>query len=168
MNIDNLKKLTIPERFVVAIDSNEQLPLKFKLINGLYVPTERYKLPHGDYSIKGMEKEICFERKMMSDLISYIASYYDKKNYHKKSSTMWKLKAMKPLLFKELVIEEEDPFIQFPFTRKITPSHVHGFIKACKIKFQVHIFISHLRRDLEYEILSLLLYYWEKKQKGEI
>ncbi len=157
METNKCKTLVIPEGFIIGIDSREQLPLEFKLLDGLYVPTEKYKLEHGDYSIKGLENEICFERKKMSDLISYIGK--------ERERTMKKLEAMKDIKFKCLVIEVENPLETFRYSDKVKPAHVFGFFMKCRIIFDVHVYWCHYRRDLEYFILSHCIYFWDKKIK---
>lgn len=52
-----------PEDLTVIIDSREKTPLHFSKMK-----TKIDKLPTGDYSIMGLEKFICVERKSLSDL----------------------------------------------------------------------------------------------------
>jgi len=62
--------------FCVAIDTREQRPWVFEGITYRYqkkdhpliVPTKKIGLKTGDYSIVGMEDEVCIERKSMTDL----------------------------------------------------------------------------------------------------
>lgn len=52
---------------IIACDTREQKPLPFATLRG--VDTEFYKLDAGDYSIKGYETAITFERKSIPDLV---------------------------------------------------------------------------------------------------
>src|SRR5208283_32501 len=66
------RKMEICE-FAIVVDSREQLPYRFDGLtnpkNGkaIIVPTLIAGLPTGDYSIAGLESEICCERKELSD-----------------------------------------------------------------------------------------------------
>lgn len=53
-------------KFTIIVDSREQTPLPISL------PTLRRKLGTGDYSIRGLEHRVAFERKDRSDFIACI------------------------------------------------------------------------------------------------
>lgn len=53
-----------PEDLTVVIDTREKRPLVFSKMK-----TIRKSLPTGDYSILGLEKHICVERKSLPDLL---------------------------------------------------------------------------------------------------
>ena len=57
---------------IIIIDSNEQLPYKFR------APSIRAKLPTGDYSIEGFEDKIAIERKEINDLIGCLTGGRDR------------------------------------------------------------------------------------------
>ena len=57
-----------PDALVALVDTREQWPLELNL------PTERATLPTGDYTLQGMEEDICVERKSLPDLVSCLTS----------------------------------------------------------------------------------------------
>lgn len=61
---------------IIACDTREQKPLPFATFRG--VEEERYKLDAGDYSIKGYETAITFERKSIPDLVGTLIQGHDR------------------------------------------------------------------------------------------
>ena len=58
-----------PSQITIIVDSREQAPFTFAGMQ-----TETAALPHGDYSVGGMEKWIAVERKSLSDFIACMTS----------------------------------------------------------------------------------------------
>jgi ERCC4-type nuclease len=65
-------------KFVLKIDSRENLPLEFK--DGVFEKVEVVGLPVGDYwvEIDGREVPICFERKSLGDLFGTMTQGYQR------------------------------------------------------------------------------------------
>lgn len=60
----------------VVIDSREQLSLDFSSFRG--VTSDVHKLDAGDYSIKGYETSISFERKSIQDLVGTLVGGHER------------------------------------------------------------------------------------------
>lgn len=80
---------TIVCPFTVVIDSSEQRPYTFKGLTAdadkkfapLAIPTVRYSLAVGDYSIQGRESEILIERKSKEDLYGSMSTTEKRENF---------------------------------------------------------------------------------------
>ena len=78
------KSVTVPKPTVV-IDSSEHMGYTFGRFTNWFSGTVRKRLPAGDYTLLGMEKEMAVERKALSDLVNSIIQeratlYQDAKN----------------------------------------------------------------------------------------
>jgi hypothetical protein len=81
-------------RPTILIDSREQRPYSF----GVY-PTKTLKLTHGDYSIRGLRRVVCVERKSLPDFFS---------SFTKTRARMeTRLKAMGKLDYAAVVVEAD-------------------------------------------------------------
>jgi len=140
-----LKPFIFPDGFVLVIDTREQAPLFIKPPKGLL--TVRDTLKHGDYSIKGFEDKICFERKRVTELYSFVAAERDK--------AVKKLTAMKDLSYKALVIEGVEKEVLSPqiFT-KVSPEAVRQALVSFEIRYGLHIYYGRNREDIERWILD--------------
>lgn len=61
-----------PEDVVFLVDTREQTPLNFKTVRGTELfnfKVEKATLVTGDYSVLGLEAEICVERKALADMV---------------------------------------------------------------------------------------------------
>ena len=92
----SLKPTLIPDGFVLVQDTREQRPLFARIPKGLTVSSATLKF--GDYSVKGFEDKICFERKSM-DLWGYCSSEREK--------TVKKMLQFKSMEFVGLIRSEE-------------------------------------------------------------
>lgn len=77
MKMPVLVERTFPVResdfpFTIAIDSREQVPFMFNF-SGIPLRTERRGLRTGDYSICGLEKVVCVERKSKADFFGSVS-----------------------------------------------------------------------------------------------
>lgn len=148
------KPTPIPDGFTLVIDTREQHPLFQSPPAGLDIISKA--LSDGDYSILGFEDEVFVERKC-DDLYPYIGR--DRKR------TEEKLERIALFGFRALIIELDDPF-QVPMNTQITPEMVRGFLKACRVKYGIHVYWSKHRDDLERFILDHLTYYFKQLRKA--
>src|SRR5689334_6880567 len=63
------RKFLKPEDLTVIVDTREQTPWDMSPYK-----IENRALPTSDYSLKGMEHELCIERKSMGDLLSCVST----------------------------------------------------------------------------------------------
>jgi len=137
----------IPDGFILAQDTREQLPLfcPHRLAKGeLYwwkdkVPVVGQKLDDGDYSVVGMEQFVCVELKRWSDFLSYAGK-------ERVLKTIPKLERMSRMDFAALVINECYDDLWYPqmfsFSTGMTTNGVRGFLKSVNVRYGVHVYAS--------------------------
>lgn len=110
-------KAHLEETAVVAlVDTREQNPLDLSPLR-----TERATLVTGDYTIKGLERQIAIERKSLSDLVGVIGR--DRERFERE------VQRLLAYPVRALVVESDWTEIemrQWPAKSRIAPSHVVG------------------------------------------
>ena len=144
------KPLEFPSGFVLIQDTREQRPLFTRLPKGLVVCSATLK--DGDYSVKGFENSIAFERKGISDLYPYCSTERDK--------TIEKMKRLSHMDFAALVIEarESEVFQHQAFTR-VHPATVAGAIISFRVRYHVHVFFGNRDNCARYILEHALRFY---------
>jgi len=147
-----LKPFKIPKGFTLCSDTREQSPLFTDLPKGLVIL--RKTLHFGDYSIRGFEDKICFERKQMSDLYSYVGK--------ERKRTVRKLEQLRELDFAALIIESsfEDLKIPYSYSSRITPEMIRQFLVSVNVRYKVHVYCDRDRRNLEQYLLDRAIKYF--------
>ena len=148
-----LKPFKIPANFIFLQDSREQMPLFVDKPKGLIIKVKALKF--GDYSIQGFEDKICFERKQMSDLYSYVGKERDR--------TVKKLIQLRSLDFAALVVEVsyEDLEIPYSYSSRITPEMIRQFMVSVNIRYGIHTFCTRDRRQMERYLLDRSIKYFK-------
>ena len=144
------KSLVFPDGFVLLQDTREQRPLFTRLPKGLVV--QSVTLKDGDYSVKGFQNSIVFERKGISDIYPYCSTEREK--------TIEKMKRLSRMDFAALVIEarESEVFQHQTFTR-VHPATVAGAIISFRVRYGVHIFFGNRDSCARYILEHALRYY---------
>jgi ERCC4-type nuclease len=129
-----LKPTPIPEGLIVTIDTREQRPLFTRPPKGLIMV--RDTLSDGDYSIRGLEHKICFERKS-SDIFTYCATDH--------KATKVKMSRFKTIIqsggFVGLIIEKrESDLYQFQQHTRVHPESIRGALTAFTVDYGIHIY----------------------------
>ena len=147
-----LKPYKIPAGFVLVQDTREQSPLFTDPPRGLNIL--RATLHYGDYSIKGFEDRVGFERKQMSDLYSYVGK--------ERKRTVKKLEQLRELDFAALIVESsfEDLKIPYSYSSRITPEMIRQFIVSVNVRYKVHVYCDRDRRNLEQYLLDRAIKYF--------
>lgn len=70
--------MIVPPGFTAIIDTREKLPYSLILADGTELPHEIATLKTGDYSLKGYEEFVSFERKSFTDLLGCIGKHRDR------------------------------------------------------------------------------------------
>ena len=149
-----LKPTVIPENMVVIVDTREQLPLFTKPPKGLLLV--RDYLTDGDYSLRGFENKICFERKA-SDIFSYCTSEQEK--------TKKKMERFKSFEFVGLIIElKESSLFQFQTFTSAHPESIRGALISFEVRYGVHIFYGN-RENCARWMLDRMVKYWKMKHE---
>jgi ERCC4-type nuclease len=152
----------IPEGFTVLQDTREQIPLfsPHRLSKGLLhmwkgkVPVVGATLTDGDYSILGMEDEVCIELKRWSDFLSYIGR-------ERQLKTEPKLERMSKMRFAALVVQEDFDELWYPqmqgFGTKMQTNHVRGFLRSVNVKYGIHVYASKSEELCQMWVLDRLI-----------
>ncbi len=149
-----LKPTVIPENMVVIVDTREQLPLFTKPPKGLLLV--RDYLTDGDYSLRGFQDKICFERKA-SDIFSYCTSEQEK--------TKKKMERFKSFEFVGLIIElKESSLFQFQTFTAAHPESIRGALISFEVRYGVHIFYGN-RENCARWMLDRMVKYWKIKHE---
>jgi ERCC4-type nuclease len=149
-----LKPTVFPENFVLLQDTREQLPLFSRIPKGLTVMSTN--LRDGDYSIRGFESQICFERKA-HDLYSYCSTEQDK--------TKAKMERFKKMEFVGLIIEgRESEIYQFQQHTKVHPECIRGALTSFQIRYGVHVYIGS-RENCARWLLDCAVKFWNVKHE---
>jgi ERCC4-type nuclease len=154
---EKMKDYVIPRDMVVIIDTREQAPLFISRVpKGLTITRDNLK--DGDYSIRGFENRIMFERKGISDLTSYIGKDHVK--------TQEKLRRCKGFDFIALVIEAEERDLLAPkMYAKASIELYRQAICAMEIRYGLHVYYSRSRKDIERWMLDRMIKYWSVKRE---
>lgn len=156
------KPTKIPPGFKMVICPNEQLGLFLGKRNHFQIIRKHLRIPgsrltYADYSIKGFEFKAAIERKMLSDLLSYVGS--------DREHTEIKLEFIKDFYFKALVIElKEEELFNLPDWTQMSPESIRGFLKMVRDK-GIHVYINHNRPALERWVLDSLTYAYIQMRK---
>jgi ERCC4-type nuclease len=129
----NPKAIEFPENFVLIVDTREQRSLFTRIPKGLVISSAT--LHDGDYSVRGFENKICFERKGISDLYPYCSTERDK--------TIAKMNRFAKFDFVGLVIEakESEVFKIQQFT-KVHPECIKGALISFAVRSHVHVYFG--------------------------
>ena len=148
-----LKPFRIPAGFVMIQDTREQAPLFVEPPKGLVI--QKKALKFGDYSIRGFEDKICFERKQMSDLYSYVGKERDR--------TVKKLIQLRGLDFAALIVESsyEDLEIPYSYSSRITPEMIRQFLVSVNVRYRIHLYCTRDRRQMERYLLDRCIKYFK-------
>jgi len=148
-----LKPFKIPSGMILIQDSREQAPLFVDKPKGLVIKVKALKF--GDYSLQGFEDRICFERKQMSDLYSYVGKERDR--------TVKKLIQLRELNFAALIVESsyEDLEIPYSYSSRITPEMIRQFLVSVNVRYGIHTFCTRDRRQMERYLLDRSIKYFK-------
>jgi len=150
----SLKPTPIPDGFVLVQDTREQRPLFARIPKGLTVCSTT--LTRGDYSVKGFEDKICFERKSM-DLWPYCSSEREK--------TVKKMLQFKSMEFVGLIIElKEHEIYQFQQYSRVHPEVIRGALISFAVRYGVHIYMGSRENCARYLLDHAVKFYNIKKE----
>ena len=132
---------------IIIIDSNEQLPYKFR------APSIRAKLPTGDYSIEGFEDKIAIERKEINDLIGCLTGGRDR----------FERELARGVAMDYFAVVVECSFsdiVSGNYRSKMTPKSAIQSILAFSVRYRLPFFFTENRQYSARVTESLLLKYW--------
>ena len=174
MEIGMKQKLTLIQ------DTREQLPLDFSPFPDVAV--EVAKLWPGDYSVKGYEKSIAFERKSVSDLIGTMKNGYAGRHALRRLRFDEELEEFERHYDRAYVIVEPDALAsihesatlknlipQMPtyqpsaaeqidralYRSVIEPRMIWAFVRALSVEYGCHVYLAANREDAAAEIVEI-------------
>ncbi len=157
----NFFDISIPEGFILVIDSNELASNHYPLFREPQKGLEIVKgnLKDGDYSILGMEDKVTVERKRLGDFVSYITSEY-------KEKTLNKLERMSKMYRAFLVIEENEKELYEPkIFSSITNEQIINHLASINCHYGIFTYMDSDRKWLELYILHRLVRCYEYLRK---
>ncbi len=130
------RAIKIP-RPVVVIDSQEHMGYKFERFTNWFSGTVRRRLPVGDYTLEGMEKEFIVERKTLPDLVKSIIQ--ERKDFIEKCEKLSRFRK------RCLVIEGSLSSIKTPYEdSQAHPNAVLGSLLAAQERWDIPVyFLDH-------------------------
>ena len=151
-------KLDVLSDLVIAVDTREQQPYKFKGHASV-----RKKLDAGDYSIKGFEKLIGIERKgSTTDFRMSLG------RNHKRF--MRELDRLRPYICKVIVVESTLQEVLHPprLYDRVHPNSIMGSIVKITVDYDIPILFCNGRRRAEEVTLKLLQRFYENFRLGKV
>lgn len=144
-----LKPTEFPLGFTLLQDTREQKPLFTRIPKGLTIYSAT--LSDGDYSVKGFEDKICFERKS-SDIFTYCTSEQEK--------TRRKMERFKQFDFVGLIIElKESELYQFQTFTKVHPESIRGALVSFQVRYNVHVHFGSRESNARWLLDCAVKYY---------
>lgn len=131
---------------IIVVDTREQRPWTFESLN---VDTTRAKLDTGDYSVMGLEKRVCIERKSLDDWIGTVmrsrARFYQE------------LDRMRSYDFRCVIIESSVREIMTGGYRSRTaPASVMGFINEITVAQSVPVLLGGTRAESQIRACGIM------------
>jgi ERCC4-type nuclease len=149
-----LRSVAVPDGFVLIQDTREQQPL-FNRTEATELPEDMVVVPgalnHGDYSVKGFEDRICFERKRLSDLYSYIGK--------ERQRTLAKMQQFLKMVldggFVGLVVEAEEASVLTGYAMsRVSPEAARQALVSFEVRYGIHVYYSRCRDNIRRWILD--------------
>ena len=139
-----------PPDFILIIDTREQKPLFVKsLPKGLVVVRDTLKA--GDYSVRGLEHLVFFERKEVPDAIRYVTTDHQ--------HTIAKVKPYLHIPNRYLMIEgtEEDMFMNDNQFSTVHPEAIRNGLVAVEVRCGYRVYYHRDRKEHERFMLDRML-----------
>ena len=155
-------------------DTREQMPLDFSPFADDGVTVEVGTVWPGDYTIKGWEKSIAFERKSVSDLIGTMKGGYVGKDSIRRYESRFDLELEeferhydrafvivepdKPETIRKCGGEPCDAGTQIAngwYQSAIPPDTVFAFVRALTVEYGCHVYLAASREDAAHEVVEI-------------
>ncbi len=151
-----IKPFKFPEGMQIVVDTREQDGLfQGRLPKGLIIVSDT--LHKGDYSIRGFEEDIAFERKQMSDFYSYIGK--------ERKKTIKKVRELSQCHHASLVIEaSEDEIFNGNMFSQVSPEVARQFLVSCRLRWNIHVFMSSSKKACQRYIIDHCIKFYKIKR----
>ena len=155
--------------FTVVRDSREQLPYSFdgmtdsKTGKAVIVPTVVAGLKSGDYSILGLEDEVCCERKAHADAAGTFGQ--GRERFIRELERMAEMK-FAAVIIECTLAELRNPEASDPcWHSRMSPASMEGSIIAWSVRYGVHFWLMGDRRSAEVRVFQTLDKYWRERER---
>ena len=153
--------------FVILQDTREQTPYTFRglRLHGkpIDIPVEVATLQTGDYSVKGLESEICVERKSVSDFYGTITR--GRERFERELARMANMKRAAVMVEGRFTDLASDPLF---FGSRINPESVTGSVASFFNQYGVPCFFLHGRDEAEAFTFKLLHKYFKRSPLANV
>ena len=169
----------------IVVDTREQMPLDFAPYEAEGVTVEVGTVWPGDYTVKGFEKSIAFERKSVGDLIGTLKNGYVGKDSIRRYESRFDLELEEFERHYDrafIVIEPDRPevirecggnpegcdalvqIVQHWYRSAIPPVAVLAFIRALQVEYGCHVYLAVSREDAAHEIVETARMYLKTRR----
>lgn len=147
------------DKMVIIRDTREQAGYQFQYLDNPPMVVD-VTLTTGDYSIQGLEDQICIERKSLNDAFGTFGR--DRRRFERE------LERMKSFSFRAVVIEADWETIlrRPPKFSRLNPKTVLASIIAWQLRYGVHFWPCPDRNFAERITYRMLERYWRDHQEG--
>lgn len=162
-----------PTPITIIQDTREQMPLDFSPFEGVTV--EVGTIWPGDYTVKGWEKSIAFERKSVGDLIGTLKGGYVGKDSIRRYESRFdlELEEFERHYDRAFVIVEPDrpeairecrgepgcdagtQIANAWYRSQIPPATVFAFLRALSVEYGCHVYLAASREDAAREMVEI-------------
>ncbi len=153
---------------VVLVDTREREPLRVHANHPNWIAGERrVALRTGDYTVEGMERLQCLERKSLADLVACTVTY--RRRFLAVCSRLARFQ-LKAILVEATLEDIKGGFDVFDIPSEVHPNAVCGLLDAIEAKFGIPIIYTSTAQELATERaaswLSKHFTYWWLEQEG--
>ena len=149
------------QNFIIAIDTREQRPFTFQSIKPTAPDTVTQTLKTGDYSVVGLEDNVCVERKSLADLFSSVGT--GRERFERE------MVRMSEMQYAALVIESSlaGIFTNPPARSKMSPKSVFRTLIAWSQRYNVHVWPMWNREAAERVTYLILKRFFDDYREGK-
>lgn len=159
--------------WTILIDQREGAPYGFTGLRSdasdhrrpIYVPTRFCTLQTGDYTIEGMEGEVCCERKSLSDLFSTLGQ--NRERFQREHERMAEIIARGGLAVVVIESDWQTILLHPPENSRLNPKTVMRTWLSWRRKYGVEWITAGDRRLAEITTFRMLEKEWEKREEAK-
>jgi len=163
----NIIRSTRIPKPVVLVDTREREPFALLKNHPNWIAGERrVALKTGDYTVEGMERLLCMERKSLADLVACTVTY--RRRFLAVCGRLARF-PWKAILIEATFEDVKGGFDLFDIPSEVHPNAVCGLLDAIEAKFGIPVIYTSTARDLATERAASWLskhftYWWLERQ----
>jgi ERCC4-type nuclease len=153
---------------IVLVDTREREPLPLHANHPNWITSERrVSLKTGDYTVEGMERVLCLQRKSLADLVACTVTY--RRRFLAACGRLARF-PWKAILVEARLEDIKGGFDVFDIPSEVHPNAVCGTLDAIEAKFSIPVIYASANRALATERaaswLSKHFTYWWLEEQG--